>query len=236
VRTRYTRTDGETVICEWHNQVVTGADGEVQVVFSKLEDVTEQRENRRELQAQNERLEEFAGIVSHDLRSPLTAAEGHIELAQESCESDSLVRVADAIDRGQRLIDDLLTLVRQNETVTEVERIELGEVAKRCWQTVDTRMATIEIDTTRVIRAGTSRLRQLLENLYRNAVEHGGAKVTVTVGDLPDGFHVTDTGSGIPENARAQVFEADTRPVRAGPGSACESSGRSPTHTGGRLR
>ncbi|ERH09378.1 MAG: hypothetical protein J07HX64_01131 [halophilic archaeon J07HX64] len=40
--------------------------------------------------------------------------------------------------------------------MTEVERVELGEVAEGCWRTVETRTATIEVDTARVIQADTS--------------------------------------------------------------------------------
>lgn len=57
------------------------------------------------------------------------------------------------------------------------------------------------------ILADRSRLRQLLENLFRNAVEHGGDDVTVTVGELDHGFYVEDDGPGIPEEDREEVFE-----------------------------
>lgn len=48
---------------------------------------------------------------------------------------------------------------------------------------------------------------QLLENLFRNAVEHGGPDVTVEVGALEDGFFVEDDGPGIPSDARDEVFD-----------------------------
>ena len=48
----------------------------------------------------------------------------------------------------------------------------------------------------------------MVENLVRNAVEHGGDTVTVTVGDLPGGFYVEDDGPGIPEDERRDVFES----------------------------
>jgi len=60
----------------------------------------------------------------------------------------------------------------------------------------------------RPIRADESRLRQLFENLVRNAVEHGGDDVSVTVGELADGFYVEDNGAGIPEPERGDVFSA----------------------------
>jgi signal transduction histidine kinase len=172
------------------------------------QNVTDQIENRRELRHQNERLDEFASIVSHDLRSPLTVAEGHLELARETCESDDLARAADALDRSQTLIDDLLTLAREGEQGTEVESVALADVAESGWRTAEIGSATLDTDTTQAIRADRSRLQQLFENLYRNAVEHGGDDVTVSVGAMDDGFYVADTGPGIPEAEREDVFEA----------------------------
>jgi signal transduction histidine kinase len=46
-----------------------------------------------------------------------------------------------------------------------------------------------------------------LENLFRNAIEHGGEDVTIRVGGLSDGFYVEDDGPGVPEDARDEVFE-----------------------------
>ncbi|WP_251328694.1 PAS domain S-box protein [Haloplanus pelagicus] len=163
---------------------------------------------RKRLERERDRLEEFTSIVSHDLRNPLTVAEGYTELAREDCDSDHLARVDDAIDRSQALIDDLLTLAREGKKVTGSEPVELSDVAKRSWETVDTDQATLETDATHVIEADKSRLQQLLENFYRNAVEHGGDEVTVHVGDLDGGFYIADTGSGIPESDRDEIFEA----------------------------
>ena len=170
--------------------------------------ITDQTERRQKLERQNERLEEFTGIVSHDLRNPLTVAEGHLELAQETCESDALATAADAVDRSQALINDLLALAREGEEVAEVEPVTLADVAERGWQTVDTELGTLNVDVSRVVEADRSRLQQLFENLYRNSVEHGGADVTVSVGAMDDGFYMADTGPGIPDSEREAVFEA----------------------------
>jgi signal transduction histidine kinase len=61
------------------------------------------------------RSEEFASIVSHDLRNPLQVANGRLELVREECESDHLEGVAYAPDRIGVLIEDLLTLAREGE-------------------------------------------------------------------------------------------------------------------------
>ncbi|MFB6301297.1 MAG: response regulator [Haloferacaceae archaeon] len=159
------------------------------------------------LRRQNERLEEFVGIVSHDLRSPLSVAEGRLELAREECESDHLGAAADAVARSRALVDDLLTLAREGERVTELAAVDLAATAEDCWQHVETSAATLAVRTDRTIRADRSRLNQLFENLVRNAVRHGGDDVTITVGDLDGGFYVADDGPGIADDRRAEVFE-----------------------------
>jgi len=77
-----------------------------------------------------------------------------------------------------------------------------------CWATVETDAATLVTDMDGTVQADRSRLKQLFENLMRNAVEHGGEAVTVTVGELADGFYIEDTGLGIPAGEREAIFEA----------------------------
>ncbi|WP_081927477.1 hybrid sensor histidine kinase/response regulator [Halobellus rufus] len=167
------------------------------------------RERERELTKQNARLEEFASVVSHDLRNPLNVAEGRLELAQAECDSDQLEHVADAHDRMAELIDDLLTLARDRDTDLDVESVSLADFVDACWRNVDTGDADVAIDVSGVVEADETQLRQLFENLLRNAVEHGGDDVNVTVGTLEDGtgFFVEDDGPGIPPDDRDRVFE-----------------------------
>jgi PAS domain S-box-containing protein len=179
-----------------------------EVLRGYLQDITEQKEYKRELEAQNERLSEFTSIVSHDLRNPLNVVEGRIELAQTERESGHLQKACDALDRGQALIDDLLILAREGERASDFEPVEFADIVDRCWAGVETDQATLEVEQTRVIEADGGRLKQVLENLYRNAIEHGGNGVTVSVGVTNDGFYVADTGPGIPASDRGDVFEA----------------------------
>jgi Bacteriophytochrome (light-regulated signal transduction histidine kinase) len=78
---------------------------------------------RKTLERQNERLEEFTSVVSHDLRNPLNAAEIPLGVAQDECESAHLDAAADAVDRSQTLVEDLLTLARGEDTVTNTESV-----------------------------------------------------------------------------------------------------------------
>jgi len=159
------------------------------------------------LQRQNERLEGFVDVVSHDLRNPLSVAVGELERAREEHDSDHLERVAEQHERMGSLIEDLLTLAREGRPVEEFESVDLASSARACWRHVRTAGVAVEVDTRRTIRADPNRLRQLLENLFRNAVEHGGTGVTVALGDLDGGFYVEDDGPGIPPDEREAVLE-----------------------------
>ncbi|WP_049935433.1 PAS domain S-box protein [Haloplanus natans] len=176
------------------------------------------REREAELERENQRLDEFASLVSHDLRNPLNVAGGHLELATETCDSPHIDEATRALGRMETLIDDVLTLAREGESVEEAEPVDLSRVAERCWANVETGDATLDRVDDRTIRADESRLAQVLENLFRNSVEHGARPdeefLTVTVGTVtgPDGdargFYVEDDGVGIPPDEREQVFEA----------------------------
>ncbi|MBB6645438.1 sensor histidine kinase [Halobellus ruber] len=187
-----------------------------------VRDVTERKRRERELERKTEQLDDFAGVVSHDLRNPLHVAQGRLDLAQEESESEHLDKAADAIDRCFTLIDDLLTLAREGMRVGETDPVDLDNVALDCWQTVETEDATLTVETGRTVRADPNRLRELLENLLRNAVKHGGEDVTVTVDDHDDGFYVADDGSGIPDGKRDRIFEAGYSTADEGTGFGLE--------------
>ncbi|AFK21249.1 PAS domain-containing sensor histidine kinase (plasmid) [Haloferax mediterranei ATCC 33500] len=170
-------------------------------------DVTDDKEYERLIGRQNERLEEFASVVSHDLRNPLNVIQGRLELALERHDNDEdLQKAAEALDRTFELINDLLMLAREGTAVRDPGRIVLADVVTRCWGTVETGEATLAVDTNHVVRADESQVKQLLENLIRNAIEHGGDGVTVSVGSLADGFYVEDDGHGIPADDWNQIF------------------------------
>ncbi len=186
--------------------------------LSVLRDVTDRNRRERELERQNERLEDFASIVSHDLRNPLNVAGSRVELAQDECDSEHLESAMGALDRMETLIDDILTLARLGDPVGDFDSIHLGSLVNSCWATVSTGTASLEADVENSIRADESRLRQLLENLIRNAVDHGGSDVTVRIGELDGGFYVEDDGPGIPPEDREQIFEAGYSTGREGTG------------------
>ncbi|WP_321166725.1 PAS domain S-box protein [Halorubrum sp. SD683] len=178
----------------------------------------QRKRTTEQLRDQNEQLSQFASIVSHDLRNPLNVAKGRLELVREEDDGEHIDAVRRSHERMQDLIDDLLALARVGEQMGELERVNPADVASDCWRTVATTEATLRTAISRSVRADESRFRQLFENLISNAIEHGGEDVTVTVGELDDGFYVEDTGVGIPEENRDSVFEPSYSTTRNGTG------------------
>ncbi len=181
-------------------------------------DVSERRATEQALRHANDRLDEFASVVSHDLRNPLNVAASRLELAADHCESEHLGHAMEAVERGLGLIDDVQSLATLGHDELEAEPVRLATAVDRSWRTVETKDASLDNAADRTVHANPGRLRQLLENLLRNAVEHGGDDVTVRVGDLPDGFYLEDDGPGIPEEGRDEVFDVGYSTKRDGTG------------------
>ncbi|MFB6101160.1 MAG: PAS domain S-box protein [Haloplanus sp.] len=238
--------DGERVTIDGVLHPIRDGDTVVSLLAAGR-DISERKARERERHRQNDRLEEFASIVSHDLRNPLNVAEGHLELARDAGDCDHLDAAADAHERMATLIDDLLALARQGEAAVEPSTVDLASLADLSWRHVETGTATLVTDTARTIRADSSRLAQLFENLFRNSVEHGspnspatpddaadhgstdghpdaeggespGDGLTVRVGDLDGGFYVADDGSGIAPDNRERIFEAGVSTTAYGTG------------------
>ncbi|SNZ17735.1 PAS domain S-box-containing protein [Natronoarchaeum philippinense] len=174
------------------------------------------RDRERELARQNERLEEFASIVSHDLRNPLSVAQGYAEMFDDDDSAAEEVRWA--LDRMTRLTDELLTLARQGQIVGETERVDLAATVREAWQGVETDTASLSVaDGLGAITADRDRLLELLENLFRNAIEHAHdpddplavsvGPVDADAGQNTGGFYVADDGPGIPDDQKEAVFE-----------------------------
>jgi len=184
-------------------------EGRVQGVVGITTDITEEKRRERELDRQNERLDQFAGIVSHDLRNPLNVARGRLQVYRSGGDEGDLDDVSKMHERMEQLIQDVLTFAREGSRVEELEWFDGARVATEAWRAVDTAEAALELDWDYRVGGDPDRLRRVFENLFRNAVEHGGADVTVTVGTLEEtgGFYVADDGPGIPEDSRDSVFD-----------------------------
>ena len=194
---------------------------EITRIRGTLQDITEQKRREQDLERQNERLEEFARVISHDIRNPLQVASGQLELAEETGGQAPFRKSRDALDRIDSIIENVLTLARHGQSVIERTEVPLSEVATDAWNSVETADLTLQLDGESTIQADPDRLCQLFENLFRNSVEHADSGGTVTVGPIEPmftstratgetrtGFYVADDGPGIPESQREAVFDA----------------------------
>ena len=192
--------DGERITCENHVSLLPFED-EFRGTVGVIRDITERKIREHELERQNERLEEFASVISHDLRNPINVVRGSLELAEQREDLGELDRAHRGLDRMNALVEDLLALAREGGRVTEFGDVDLDVVAERAWDVVATGDATLHAGTDRTVRAAESRLQQLLENLFRNAVEHGSdpapPQATANGGVDDSGGHgAADPGDG----------------------------------------
>ena len=184
---------------------------------------------RLEASSNRERL--FLATASHELRRPLTALLGELELASAPGRGPDELRSSLALAREDaramgRLVDDLLHHARaQAGTLRLVEGEAflpelVADAADRSRRSVPHAFVLDVRDVPEVVlRADPDLLRQALENLLVNAAVHGGDGVRVTLhGErAPDAvlLHVDDDGPGVPAEERATIFEPFGRGDRA---------------------
>lgn len=185
-------------------------------------DISVQKRQYEELQQANERLTEFADIVAHDLRNPLSVVSGRLKRARTECDSDSLDGMVDPLDRMARMIDKLRTLTKHQRRATRTTPMPVAARAEAAWSMTETGDSDLclPIDPAIEYEADLGLLDHIFENLFRNAVIHNPEPVTVTVGSLADqpGFYVADDGRGIPAEQVDEVLKYGYSTVREGTG------------------
>ena len=184
-----------------------------------LHDVTAQRARLRELS-------NFAGMVAHDLRGPLTVLDGWLEVVQDGEESDELMledavaKARDASKRMRRVIEDWLnyTVVQNGQLRPDAVKLdevvtEIVEGRRSSWADGDE--PSFELDLAHSVEADPGLLRQLLDNLVGNAIKYTAADQAPWVAifselDVEPGWirvNVLDHGIGIPEGEEELIFE-----------------------------
>ncbi|MDT8436327.1 MAG: ATP-binding protein [Gemmatimonadota bacterium] len=170
----------------------------------------------------------FTADASHELRSPLTALRGELELALRRKRTDEEYRraIASALEEATRLSQvtaDLLTLARSDAGVItlRLETVDLGERIGAAIDRLRGRIAEKSV-TVRVSNQGgatglydSQLMDRLIWNLLDNAVKYcdAGGTIDVSISTTEAGLdlEVVDTGPGIPEEALARVFERFSR-------------------------
>jgi signal transduction histidine kinase len=174
---------------------------------------------KRELAHQNCRLENVIGIISHDLRSPLSATSGWILLAETENSTEYLPKATSALDRMGEIIENTLALARHGEAVVAPEPFSLSEIATECWEIAGSATAEVTVVDDAVLWGDRERVKHVFENLFRNAVDHAGSSVSVRTGLIGmEGIYIEDDGPGIPATACPDIFTSGYTTTEGGTG------------------
>jgi signal transduction histidine kinase len=166
-----------------------------------------------------ERQQRFLHDASHELRTPVTIARGHLELLSRETDAPELAVALDELERMERIVDRLLLLAKAEQPDfvvlrdVDVERF-LEDVFMR-WSEVAPRAWRLDLDVTGVVRLDPEALRTALDALLENAVKYTEPRAGITVraravgGDIV--VEIADEGSGVPEEALATIFDRFAR-------------------------
>lgn len=180
----------------------------------------------QELEYTNKELEQFAYVISHDLKSPLVTIQGfagrfikYVEEGNEEKSKDSARRVQNAAKRMGELIDDVLTLSRVGRKELIERKLvnlntEMIKIRDDLRGELDSAKASLEIEADLpTVHADPSEIRQIFQNLLINAIRYGCIQPgkTITVGarstNRESHVFVRDQGPGIPKEYHARIFQ-----------------------------
>ncbi|HEV7392494.1 MAG TPA: response regulator [Burkholderiales bacterium] len=205
-------------------------------------EVSERVRAQEALEAADRRKDDFLAMLSHELRNPLAAIQGAIELMQlKKLDDTQLVWARDVLSRQNRhlsrLIDDLLDVSRitRGKLTLHTEPVELREVMEHALETVrplmESRRHQLTVSISNVplhVRGDAVRLSQVMCNLLTNAAKYTdeGGKVELTLaseagsgsGNDQAIIRVQDNGRGIPNEVLSRLFEPSTHEERLNSG------------------
>jgi signal transduction histidine kinase len=228
-----------------HGRPISAADGTPLGAVSVIHDITRLRESELnlrtahaelesanvELTRTNGELESFAGVVSHDLKSPLATISGYVQLLSHAHpeEFDEFVgEIARGVENMRRLIDDLLAYASAPSAPLRLATVDLTGL-------VDTVVAErtdllrraggvvpeIAVDPLPSVVGDAMLIRQVIENLVGNALKYTPPgqqpRVRVTGREEESGWvhvEVADRGIGIPEGQHESIFDSFHRAHR----------------------
>jgi PAS domain S-box-containing protein len=186
-------------------------------VISK--DITDRKAHEAELERSNERLQEFAYILSHDLQEPLRMVSSYVDLLETELDEylDAETReymefAVDGANRMRGMIDGLLQYSRVETEGEAFKPVDVEAVVEGVRQdlqlSIDEADAELSIGSLPTIPADGDQLGQLFQNLVSNAIEHGGSIIEITGEETTSGyrFAVSDDGPGIPADQQDEVF------------------------------
>jgi signal transduction histidine kinase len=201
----------------------------------RIDEATAELKDRYEQLKELDRMKsQFLSIASHELKTPITAMSGFLQVALRRVRRLSEGEAAAPVAEGLRGITEQLDVVyrqtgklaRLVDELLDVSRIQTGriefrygdvdlselanEVAARMQLTTTTHTISVRRDSASVVTADRDHLEQVLNNLVTNAIKYSPSGGSITIDVRPDGtgvrLSVTDEGIGIPEKELEAIF------------------------------
>lgn len=202
------RFDGTVFLAEVSlNRVVIGDEVLVQGI---VRDISERIITERTLRITNHKLNLLSGITGHDIRNKITALEGYLYLAKETCPGESCQELFRKMESASREIEDCIALSQLYQ--------DIGSSQPR-WQQLDSFVTPVNLPSSISLKKelkgveifADPMLEKIFFNLNDNAVRHGKkvTQIAVSVSEEPDHLTVIweDNGIGIPPEEKERIFE-----------------------------
>ncbi|RKD98350.1 ATP-binding protein [Halopiger aswanensis] len=190
-------------------------------------DISERKAYEQQLEASNERLEQFAYAASHDLQEPLRMVTSYLQLLErryaDDLDDDAEEFIDFAVDGAERMremIDGLLEYSRVETQGDPLEPVDLNDLLADVREDLRVRIeesdADIEAEDLPRVDGDASQLRQVFQNLLTNAIQYSGddpPRVRVSAERAGDRWEVSvrDEGVGIDPDDQDRIFEVFQR-------------------------
>jgi Amt family ammonium transporter len=216
---RMRRRDGTIIWVRDRVVPVRDRRGRVAYYEGQLEDVTDEKRHREEIEAALRSKIELIGTVSHELRNPLTSIVGYAHLLTEARQpgspeySEMAAVVKQQAEDVVDIVEDLLTAAQADAGTLRVVTAPLdlaGEVSRALAGLAGRHAGTLEVETPPAPAVGDAmRVRQIVRNLVTNAIVHGGEHIRVTTSRRAGQARLTvaDDGPGLAPGDEERVFE-----------------------------
>lgn len=200
-------------------------------------DFEEQKRLLKRLERNNKDLNDYAHVVSHDLKSPLRNIDGLINWMKEDLEENRLDEalkhmplIHSSLEKMDSLIDGILRYSTLRDPVNSLDQVNLNTLVEEVLTTFLNRSEIeIQVDSLPIINANRMRLVQLYQNLIENAFSalgKKGGKIHIGFTQTPSHyeFFVSDNGPGIDKAYQEKIFQVfqklDANSAKSGIGLA----------------
>jgi len=218
IENRYKR--GADSVYRWHlNRAVPLRDEGGEIVFW-VGTATDIEDQKKEM----EKRDEFIGIASHELKTPLTSLKGYLQLISSNKNNELPVKTTQYIERANKAINKLQSLINDLLDVSKIQAgkleyatgiVNISDLIRVCIENAEhiypENIFINEDGSEYLIEGNAERLEQVLMNLINNAVKYSPVNNTVIIRTTKNGdsvrVAVIDFGIGLSDDQKERIFE-----------------------------